>query len=221
MYTLLRSTSVRTLPPPPSDFARFGDALLYPPSDRSPEHAVPDFGLQSFGRRRGRIDGGLGPNRLGLRAEQRGPGHLHAGQVDVPFLLAHGAADDQFLGTLVLLVGIRQLTLLDRDFGERGAPVILSLHDLGLSLTQLSFKWLGIHLRDDLPRFDGVSFIGKDRLDPARILGRDIDLFGFESAVAVREPGRQGGFGEYEPREDAANCSANERARRSVFSPLR
>jgi hypothetical protein len=111
--------------------------------------------------------------------------------------LARCPANDQILGSFVLFLRVSQFTLLHGHLGQRRAPIILRFPDLGLNLTQVGLQRFGVHRGYDLAGTDRISFIRKNRLDPARILGRDIDLFAFETAVATGESGGRGAWERY------------------------
>ncbi len=57
--------------------------------------------------------------------------------------------------------------------------------------TALRLQLLGVHARQDLARAHEVAFAHQDLADPARRLGRDVDLDRFDAAIAAGEACRQ------------------------------
>ena len=88
-----------------------------------------------------------------------------------------------------MLCGEVVVGLLDRDLRQGDAPAVLGRLDLRLRLAQLRFEGGGVHPGDDLAGLDRVALIEQDVLDAAGIFGGDVDLVGFQPAVAGGEAG--------------------------------
>jgi hypothetical protein len=63
--------------------------------------------------------------------------------------------------------------------------------ELRLGLAVLRLQLLGVHAGQNLARADEVAFADQNLADPARRLGRDVDLDRFDAAVAAGEACRQ------------------------------
>ena len=68
---------------------------------------------------------------------------------------------------------------------------LLRLPDGGLRFIERSLQVARIHARDHLAGFDQVAFVGQDFADAGGVFGVDIDLVGFEPAIAEDDAGRQ------------------------------
>ena len=117
------------------------------PGESAPGHGSGDLSVLSsisaFSRSDSavwRVDRRLRPHRLRLGADQVGSGGLRRGLIDVRFLSADGAAANELLGALVLLLGVIELRLLHPDLRLGGAQVVLGLPDLRLRLRAAALR---------------------------------------------------------------------------------
>ena len=81
----------------------------------------------------------------------------------------------------------RPLTDALSDLRLRHNFFVLGLSDLGFRRPQLRLELDRVHAREDLARLDHVSLFGENDGNPARELGRDLDLLRFEAAIGLRD----------------------------------
>ncbi len=97
----------------------------------------------------------------------------------------------QEAGSLQLLLRQAKLRLLLRQVRLRLVQRFPCLQHHRRRLAQRGLQVLGIHHRDNLAWLDHVALVGQQFGDTAGEFGGDIDLVGFEAAVAEGDPGRQ------------------------------
>ena len=186
-------------------FAWLREPGLDPRTDRRDERGVVDLRLQPIRRGLCGVDRRRGLHHLHLGAIELGAARQHLGVVELRLLLADGALAHQLLGACVILGRVVVGGLLHPNLRQRDVAAVLRLLDLCLRLAQLRLQRGGVHPSHDLAGLDRIALIDQHVLDAPRILGRDVDLFRLEAAVAARETWRQRRLPQQEPSPGATD----------------
>ena len=191
------------------NLAHIGDAVLDAAVARRHERVVGDIDAVELHIVLGGIERMLGLADLGDCRVLRGDGTIHLLLALIEGLLRHIAFRHQELRAAKLLLCEKRLALLLLNRGVRFIERLLRLKNHGLGLPQRRLEILRIHQRHDLTRPYQVAFIGDELRDATGEFRIDVDLVGFETAIArgnarrqtgarVEPPVTRAGYGEHQ-----------------------
>ena len=166
------------------NLADIGNPILDAAVSRRAERVIGNVDFVQLNILLSRIEGALGYCHPEVRRVQSRGRRIDLLSTLIEQFRSRMSSLHQRLSAVELLLCQRQLALLLRHVGASLIECTLGSQHLSFRLLQRGLEISRVHARDNLPRFHHIAFINKEFGDAACKFGGNIDLVGFEPAIA-------------------------------------